>query len=165
MGKPPQTGIKIIIVGAGFGGLAAAIECYHAGHEVEVYESFPELKALGDIISFGANAGRIFHRWSDGLVTSLLRPLCIDLTSYGFRIHKWDSGEVVFHQKTPPSAFDSPVLNGHRGELHTVVFNYAKDTLGIPIHLGKKVQNYYETDTGAGILLESGEKVINSILS
>jgi len=40
----PKTGIKVVIVGAGFGGLCAAIECYRQGHDVELYESFKELK-------------------------------------------------------------------------------------------------------------------------
>lgn len=33
-----KTGIKVIIVGAGFGGLCAAIECHRQGHDVVVYE-------------------------------------------------------------------------------------------------------------------------------
>lgn len=153
-----KTGIRVIIVGAGFGGLTAAIECHRQGHEVEIYESFPELKVLGDIISFGANAGRIFHRWADGEIVSRLQPLCIDLKDYGFRIHKYDTGEVVYHQKRGPPDPTAPVLNGHRGELHEVIFNYARDELGIPIHLGKRVHEYFETETGAGIVLKSGEK-------
>lgn len=84
--KKPSTGIKVIIVGAGFGGLGAAIECHRQGHEVEIYESFRELKVLGDIISFGANAGRIFRRWfvpgTDGeRISDRLRPLSIKCKS------------------------------------------------------------------------------------
>lgn len=84
--------------------------------------------------------------------------ICIDLTDYGFRIHKW-TGELVITQKTPPRDPTSPNLNGHRGELHEIVFNYAKDDLGIPIHLGSKVVQYFEDETGAGIKLENGEEV------
>lgn len=54
---------------------------------------------------------------------------------------------------------DAPVFNGHRGELHTIVFNYAKDELGIPIHLGQKVTQYFENESQAGIILDSGERV------
>ena len=80
--KRSKSGIKVIIVGAGFGGLCAAIECNRQGHEVEIYESFKELRVLGDIISFGANAGRIFRRWfipgTDGeRISDRLRPLSI----------------------------------------------------------------------------------------
>ncbi len=156
----PKTGIKVIIVGAGFGGLTAAIECHRQGHDVEIYENFPQLKTLGDIISFGANAGRIFYRWgNDGDIARKLRSLCIDLTDYGFRIHKYDTGEVVYHQRSPPGDEDAPVLNGHRGELHEVVFNHARDDLKIPIHLGQNVEEYFEEDDRAGIVLKDGSRV------
>ncbi|KAK0640555.1 hypothetical protein B0T16DRAFT_430723 [Cercophora newfieldiana] len=158
------TGIKVVIVGAGFGGLTAAIECHRQGHSVEIYENFPELKTLGDIISFGANGGRIYHRWSNGEVARRMRKLCIDLSDYGFRIHKYDTGEVVHHQRSPPGPDDAPIFNGHRGELHEVVFNYARDELGIPIHLGQHVDEYFEDEHQAGIVLKDGQKVYADIV-
>ncbi|KAI9694764.1 MAG: hypothetical protein M1822_000380 [Bathelium mastoideum] len=158
-----RTGIKVIIVGAGFGGLTAAIECHRQGHDVEIYEAFPELKVLGDIISFGPNAGRIFRRWSDGKITDRLRPLSIDLTKHGFHIHKW-TGELVTIQKTPPQNPDTPVFNGHRGELHEVVFNYARDELGIPIHLGYRIKQYFEDTDKAGIIFEDGTRAIGDVV-
>ncbi|KAF2652762.1 FAD/NAD(P)-binding domain-containing protein [Lophiostoma macrostomum CBS 122681] len=162
--KPRQTGIKVIIVGAGFGGLTAAIECKRRGHDPVIYESFPELKILGDIISFGPNAGRIFYRWGDpGYITKKMRDLSIDLSSYGFNIHKYDTGEIVINQKTPMKDEMSPVFNGHRGELHEIVFNYAKE-LGVPIHLGHRVENYWEDENGAGIILEDGTKVSGDVV-
>lgn len=165
----------------GFGGLTAAIECHRQGLEVEIYESFPgrpqlwrlcpyrersdlltltsvELKVLGDIISFGPNAGRIFRRWSDGKVADRLKPLCINLEGHGFKIHKW-TGELVHTQPAHTPDPDAPVFNGHRGELHSVVFNYAREELGIPIHLGQRVQEYFEDETRAAIVLENGRKV------
>lgn len=151
----------------GFGGLSAAIECRRQGHDVAIYESFPELKQLGDIITFGSNAGRIFARWGDGLVTQRFRPLCLDTLAgvapgapaRGNYIHKWDTGEVVFHQPPVPYDPQAPYFSGHRGELHEVVFKYARDDLGIPIHLGRKVEDYFENEAEAGIVLENGEKV------
>lgn len=142
----------------GFGGLTAAIECHRQGHNVTIYDSFPELKVLGDIISFGSNAGRIFRRWDDGKVTDQMRPLSIDLSNHGFKIHKY-TGELVVTQKTPPPDPMAPIFNGHRGELHEVVFNYAKDDLGIPIVLGKKVVRYFEDENEAGVEFEGGDKV------
>lgn len=162
----PKTGIKVVIVGAGFGGLTAAIECHRQGHDVEVYESFPELKVLGDIISFGSNGGRIFYRWGNypGEISDRLRKLSIDLSEYGFRIHKYDTGEVMFHQKTPSPNEEAPVFNGHRGELHQVVFDYARDELGIPIRLGENVAEYFETDDKAGIILKGGERIVADVV-
>ncbi|KAG4439945.1 hypothetical protein IFR05_004571 [Cadophora sp. M221] len=159
----PATGINVVVVGAGFGGLVAAIECHRQGHSVSIYESFPELKVLGDIISFGPNAGRIFHRWENGKIAAKMRALSIDLRNYGFKIHKYDTGEVVSHQKTPEGDPAAPNFNGHRGELHQVVFEYA-ESLGIPIHLGCRVVQYFEDGESAGIELESGEKVTGDIV-
>lgn len=43
-----SSGIHVIIVGAGFAGLACAIECRRKGHTVIVLEKFKELKILGE---------------------------------------------------------------------------------------------------------------------
>lgn len=95
-----------------------------------------------------------------------MRALSIDLTNYGFNIHKWDTGEIVINQKSPPKNETAPVFNGHRGELHEVVFNYVRDELGVPIHLGCRVQNYYEDEEKgvAGIVLEAGSKVEGDVV-
>ena len=90
-----------------------------------------------------------------------MRAVSIDLRKHGFKIHKYDTGEVVAHQKTPDLDPTSPVFNGHRGELHEIVFNYAKDELGIPIYLGKRISEYFEEEDKSGIVLETGEKVTN----
>lgn len=161
-----KTGIKVVIVGAGFGGLTAAIECHRQGHDVGVYESFPELKSLGDIISFGGNGGRIFQRWGKypGEIGNRLRELSINLHEYGFRIHKWDTGEVMFHQDIAKTIPEAPIFNGHRGELHQVVFDYARDELGIPIHLGQPVTEYFEDDDQAGIVLNNGDRIVADVV-
>lgn len=56
--RKAPTGIKVIIVGAGFAGLTAAIECHRKGHDVIVLEKVADLKPLGDIISFGQVSSR-----------------------------------------------------------------------------------------------------------
>lgn len=128
-----------------------------------IYEAFPSLKILGDIISFGPNAGRIFYRWSNGEIVKKMRALSIDLSSYGFNIHKYDTGEIIINQKTPVKDETAPVFNGHRGELHEIVFNYAQE-VGVQIHLGQPVDNYWETADAAGIILADGTKVEGDVV-
>lgn len=88
-----------------------------------------------------------------------MRALSIDLSSYGFNIHKYDTGEIVINQKNPRQSEEQAAYNGHRGELHQVIFDYARDDLGIPIHLDRRIEQYFEEDGIAGIILNSGEKV------
>jgi cation diffusion facilitator CzcD-associated flavoprotein CzcO len=44
---PESSGISVLIVGCGFGGIAAAIECYRKGHKVVVFEKNSEIGGLG----------------------------------------------------------------------------------------------------------------------
>jgi len=59
----PPSGIKVIVVGAGFAGLSAAIECDRKGHTVTLLEKvsdIAEITRIGDIISFDPNGSRAF---------------------------------------------------------------------------------------------------------
>jgi 2-polyprenyl-6-methoxyphenol hydroxylase-like FAD-dependent oxidoreductase len=159
--REPSTGIKIIIVGAGFGGITAAIECHLAGHDVTLLEAVPALKPYGDIISFGTNGGRIFGHWSKGY---MLKRFLGKLHYYRyFDIRKYDGTKIV-HQPPPPRIVDAPSINGHRGELHLECYNYAKDILGIDVRCNSKVVNYYEDENGASVELASGERLYGDVV-
>lgn len=43
----PPTGIKVVVVGAGPGGLMTALECWRKGHQVEVLEKAPVFSTIG----------------------------------------------------------------------------------------------------------------------
>lgn len=45
--RPKSTGIKVIIIGLGYAGAVAAVECHRKGHDVVVFEQAPEIQALG----------------------------------------------------------------------------------------------------------------------
>jgi salicylate hydroxylase len=49
----------VAIVGAGIGGLAAALACARRGIDVDVYEQAPELRELGAGVQISANGTRI----------------------------------------------------------------------------------------------------------
>lgn len=93
-----------------------------------------------------------------------MRALSIDLRAYGFNIHKYDTGEIIINQKNPGWDETAPVFNGHRGELHQVVFDFARDTLGVPIHLNQKIERYFENSDKAGIIFEDGERVTADVV-
>jgi glycine/D-amino acid oxidase-like deaminating enzyme len=44
---PNSSGITVIIIGLGYAGSVAAVECHRKGHKVIVFEQAPEIKALG----------------------------------------------------------------------------------------------------------------------
>jgi NADPH-dependent 2,4-dienoyl-CoA reductase/sulfur reductase-like enzyme len=45
----PPTGISVLVVGAGVGGLMSALECWRKGHDVRVIERTPSLSTAGKL--------------------------------------------------------------------------------------------------------------------
>lgn len=147
------SGIKVLIIGAGFAGLTAAIECKRKGHHPLVLESFKELKQLGDIISFGSNAGRIFRRWPG--IEAKLDPICHNSDSLTY--YDWQ-GNFIYQQFWGTEAENfGKRFNGHRGEIHRILYDHALE-LGIEIRLGQKVTEYFELENGAGVI-SNGERI------
>ena len=56
------TVLRIGIIGAGIGGLSAAVALHRAGFEVDVYEQAAELTEVGGGINMGPNAVRVLRR-------------------------------------------------------------------------------------------------------
>ena len=56
------------------------------------------------------------------------------------------------------------MFNGHRGELHEVIWKYLTEELGVQVNLGRKVVAYSESDSGASIELADGEKVQGDVV-
>ncbi|KAI7211915.1 putative MAK1-like monooxygenase [Hortaea werneckii] len=152
--KRTQTGIQVIVVGAGFAGLTAAIECIRKGHSCLVLESYRNTNVqLGDIISFGSNSGRIFQRWPG--VPEKLAPICHVSDHITFNDWKgehiytqyWGSEEENFGKR----------YNGHRGQIHKILFDYAIEQ-GVEIRLGQQVSEYWENDDEAGVI-SNGDRI------
>ena len=60
-GTPPK--YSIIVVGAGIGGLAAAVALSRKGHNILVLESKPDLNEFGASIGISANGTKVLKAW------------------------------------------------------------------------------------------------------
>ena len=98
-----SSGITVIIIGLGYAGSVAAIECHRKGHRVIVFEQAPEIKALGmiftfpslsmpltrtgDVIGITGNAAGIISKWGDGKVHAQLEPILCDYERMNLYTH------------------------------------------------------------------------------
>src|SRR5713226_1733521 len=85
--------MRIILIGAGIGGLAAALTLGRSGFEVQVFEQASEVREVGAGVQISPNATRILHR------LGLEEPLRL----FGVRpraavIRRWDDGRVIARQ-------------------------------------------------------------------
>jgi salicylate hydroxylase len=111
--------MRVIVVGAGIGGLAAALMLGRAGIDVSLFEQASELRGVGAGIMTSPNANRILHRL--GLEEPLRR---IGVRPRARQLRRWDDGRVL---ATAPLAgvcerdFGAPYYNFHRAELLDVL--------------------------------------------
>ncbi|EED17007.1 monooxygenase, putative [Talaromyces stipitatus ATCC 10500] len=125
---------RVIIVGAGLGGLACAMAMHYAGFEVIVFEKVREFLRLGDSLGLGENALKLLKRW--GLYEELI---AIGNKNPVMNIRRWDNGGIMATQPL----MDMAGYIGHRGDYHVAFINRVKQ-LGIPINMGHEVVSFDE---------------------
>jgi choline dehydrogenase-like flavoprotein len=107
--------MRIIVIGAGIGGLAAALALGRSGFEVQVFEQASELREVGAGIQISPNATRILHRL--GLEEPLRR---FAVRPRERVIRRWDDGRVIAREPLADVCernFGAPYYHFHRAEL------------------------------------------------
>ncbi len=145
---------KILIAGAGIGGLTAASCLMKAGYAVEVYEQAPELSEIGAGIQLSANAMHVLNYLGLG---EAIAKLSVRPGAYVFRLH--DTGEIIGQF---PLAEEHERLNGapynqlHRADLHDLLAAKAREFDENVVRLNRRVVGFEET--GGGVKLLFGDR-------
>jgi 2-polyprenyl-6-methoxyphenol hydroxylase-like FAD-dependent oxidoreductase len=126
--------MKIAVVGAGIGGLAAAALLKRAGHDVHVYEQAPRFSRVGAGIQMAPNAVKVLR----GLgIEERLRRIAFQSEVALSRV--WNTGEVMSELKLGREVeerYGAPYLFLHRGDLHAAIQSLVPTEL---IHLNMKL--------------------------
>ncbi len=111
--------IRVAVIGAGLGGLAAAAALRQRGIEVALYERAPELGEVGAGIQLGPNAVKVLRAL--GIETPLRALACepVNIVSVA-----WDDAHLRFREPLKGAAmaqFGAPYLTAHRADLHRLL--------------------------------------------
>lgn len=151
-----QAPLRVVIVGAGFCGLTAAIECKLRGMHPILVELYPGPSSHGDLLDFVRNAGRVFESWAGGRVGRELAAVGVNAAK---TMDFYNADNQLLKQDIWPQGSDFQyVYAGHRGQLHEIVFNYAKE-IGVELRFGCRVEQYLDARE-RGVLLTTGEKIL-----
>ena len=109
--------MKVIVIGAGIGGLALTKQLLDAGFDVQVYEQMRELREFGAGVYLGPNAVRIMHNlgYGEKLKAIALEPNLRIVTN-------GETGEELRdpsrNAEAEIKAYGYPSNMVHRGDVH-----------------------------------------------
>jgi salicylate hydroxylase len=151
--------LRILIIGGGIGGSAAALAMLRAGHQVSVFEQVKAKSEVGAGIQISPNASRLLHRYglSQRLGEIAVRPQAIEA-------RRWDDGTLLASEplgEMVATAFGAPHYHVHRADLLNVI------TDAIPqgvLHEGKRCVDIVDQGNGVLAKFDDGSSAEGDVL-
>jgi salicylate hydroxylase len=131
--------MKILIAGAGIGGLTAAAALLKLGYEVTVLEQAQALKEIGAGVQLSPNATRVLYKIGAG--EALERLACEPL---GKQVRLWNTGQTwrLFDLgAVSRELYGYPYFTVHRADLHGALADVVQAASPLAIRLGEKVED------------------------
>jgi len=153
---------RILIAGAGIGGLTAASCLMKAGHHVEIHEQAPALGEIGAGIQVSANA---MHVLRDLGLEPKIRAIGVSPGAYVFRLH--DTGEVIQRfslSEEHERLHGAPYTQLHRADLHELLAARAREGDPNVVHLNHRVTRFTEGADGVELHFADGSSAKGDLL-
>src|SRR5919205_3949038 len=142
---------KVLIAGAGLGGLAAAACLLKRGFEVHIFEQAPKLGEIGAGIQQSANSVKVLYDL--GLRDALDR---VGVKPHEYEFRRFDTGELL-HKIPFAEAHErnhgAPYYHLHRADFHQLLLDKVLDLDPHSVTLNAKVTAFTESARGATLTL------------
>jgi salicylate hydroxylase len=149
--------MDILIVGAGIGGLTAAIRLVQRGHRVRVLEQAKVLGEVGAGIQMSANAVKVLQAVGvePALEATGVKPKAFEFRRFntGELLHRIPLGEA--HREKHGAAY----YQMHRRDLHDALVQALRAVAPDAVRLDATVRQVYEDTEGAEVELTNGERL------
>jgi salicylate hydroxylase len=153
---------RVLIAGAGIGGLTAGLALLRCNIDVDVYEQAAELKEVGAGLQLSANGTRVFYELGVG---EELKSLSCEAT--GKEIRLWNTGETwkLFDLgKVSVERYGYPYFTVYRPDLLDVLAVAIRRVKPDAIHLGAKCVGFTQTADQVELKLENGKSIFGDAL-
>jgi 2-polyprenyl-6-methoxyphenol hydroxylase-like FAD-dependent oxidoreductase len=153
---------RILIAGAGIGGLTAASCLMKAGHQVEIHEQAPQLAEVGAGIQVSANAMHVLRHLG---LEEAITAVGVSPGAYVFRLH--DTGEVIQRFSLSEEHLrmhGAPYTQLHRADLHDLLAARARQFDPNVVRLNHKVTDFTENADGVELHFADGTSARGDLL-
>jgi salicylate hydroxylase len=154
--------MKILIIGAGLGGLTAGLALLDKGFDVTILEQAAELKEIGAGVQLSSNATGVLYRLGLGpeLEKIASEPL-------GKRVRLWNTGQTwpLFDLgAVSRERYGYPYFTLHRADLHRVLAEGVARRAPGAVRLGVKVTEHEQHENGGVSVRCAGGEVFEADL-
>lgn len=153
---------RVLIVGAGIGGLAAGLALLNRGIDVDIYEQAAELREVGAGVQISPNGSRVLYALGIG---DEVRQLSCEPA--GKEVRLWNTGQTwkLFDLGADAiERYGSPYFTAYRADLHLALVNAVRRAKPDAIHLNARCEGFTQDDRSVTLRLATGEQVNGSAL-
>lgn len=154
--------MKVVVVGAGIGGLIAALALLKKGFDVQVIEQAKVLVGLGAGLQISPNGNRILSAL--GLSDAMAR---VASEPHGKKVRLWNSGQTwnLFDLgATARGSYGFPYLTVHRGDLHQVLIEAVTAIKADAITTGIRIDGLETRGDELAIISEGREIAVADVV-
>jgi salicylate hydroxylase len=147
---------RVLIAGAGIGGLTVALALLQRGFEVEIFEQAGALHEVGAGIQLGPNGSRLLIALGLG---SAMQDVVAEPS--GKEVRLWNTGDAwkLFDLgQDCRERFGAPYWMVHRGDFHRVLHEAVDRSSPGAIHLSSRVVSCAESGATIAVQLEDGRQ-------
>lgn len=155
-------GLRVAVVGAGIGGLTAALALARLGLDVQVYEQAGEFGEVGAGLQLSPNATRCLE-WL-GLAAPM-RERAFEPT--GKQVRMWRTGQrwTLFDLGAHAvQRYGSPYLTFHRADLHALLADGLRQARPGAIETGARVKRFEQDGQGVTLHMDDGRSARCEVL-
>jgi salicylate hydroxylase len=153
---------RILISGAGIGGLTAALALLQRGFDVEVYEQAPSLGEIGAGFQVGANGAHVL--FALGLEDQLKAAWALPT---GKEVRLWNTGQswkLFDLGATSVERYGYPYFMVHRADMHAILVAAVRALKLDAIHLNKAAVGVQQTATAATLKFADGAEASGDVV-
>ena len=151
--------MKVLIVGAGIGGLTAALCLLQRGIEVELFERSETLSDVGAGIQLPPNAMKVFEKL--GISEALKK---VSFAPHALEVRLGEDGRRIFSVPIDETHWGGPYLTIHRADYIKVLKSALLERSSKALFLNTNIYSYHVSETGVTIQHSGGKSMSGDLL-